>query len=80
MKRNFTCLELLQNSDFINWVKSDEKPSGLWHDWIKNDPENEIVYQKAKTIILSIELEEEESLIEKIRSLWNTIENEIDQT
>ncbi|HLT93385.1 MAG TPA: hypothetical protein VKZ56_02435 [Membranihabitans sp.] len=76
MKRNITSLELLQNSDFINWIKSREGAHSSWHDWIKQDPANEKMYLQAKAVILSIETNEEESVSEKLKSIWDNIQKE----
>lgn len=78
MKRNFTHFELLQNSDFIHWVKTGEERSFSWSEWIKLDPENEKNSQIARSIILSIECDEDSDPSETLKSLWDNIDDAID--
>lgn len=78
MKRNFTHFELLQNSDFIHWVKTGEERSFSWSEWIKLNPENERNSQIARSLILSIECDDESDSSEKLKSMWDKIDDAID--
>ncbi len=73
MKRNFTSVELLLNSDFIHWVRTGKEDAFLWTDWVNLRPENEKASRIARSVIESIECEEDEDLTEKLSTLWDRI-------
>lgn len=78
MKRNFTHLELLQNSDFIHWMRTDEERSFSWSEWVRSSPENEKNYLLARYILQIIEKRDIENIDEKLSNLWDEIEKKIE--
>jgi len=74
MKRNFTPIELMLNSDFIQWVRTGQEDAFPWSDWVNLHPENEKANRIARTIIESIECEAEEDFTEKLSILWDRVD------
>lgn len=78
MKRKFTPVELLLNSDFIHWVRTGKEDAFLWTDWVNLRPENEKASRIARSVIESIECKDDEDFTEELSTLWDGIALAID--
>ncbi|WP_236976122.1 hypothetical protein [Membranihabitans maritimus] len=77
MKRKFTLYDLIQNTDFVQWVRTGKEESFSWNEWITHDPENKKKVRIAKSIVLSIESQDEKISSEKLTTIWKVIEDEM---
>lgn len=81
MNQNFTtynALDFAQDDKFIQWVKkNDPVLAEEWEQWLSAHPEKQIEIEKAKAIVLGIQVEEKEPQTTQINALWDKIDQEI---
>ena len=81
MNQNFTtynALDFAQDDKFIQWVKkNDPAVAEQWEQWLSEHPEKQAEVEKAKAIVLGIQVEEKEPEVAQINALWDKIDQEI---
>jgi transmembrane sensor len=74
-KPQYTLEDLILNKDFIRWVKSNHVEDGSkWLNWASQNPENTLVIQQAKEIILGLAEDTDNPEQNELSALWNRIE------
>jgi len=79
MYSNYTAKDFLEDPGFCAWVKKENRESELfWEDWVEQNPENIPEIDKARTLILSMGVEESLPTNEEVKHLWKKIERGVE--
>jgi ferric-dicitrate binding protein FerR (iron transport regulator) len=81
MNKKFTtynALDFAQDDKFIQWVKkNDPAVAEQWEQWLSEHPEKQAEVEKAKVIVMGIQVEEKEPEVAQINALWDKIDQGI---
>lgn len=71
---NYKVEDLITDEYFIKWVKTpDDESNAYWNSWLSTYPQRKEVFQRAREIVLLLEIKENRAPEGKFLEIWGKI-------